>query len=269
MNRKRFLAIFFAVLIAFSSIWMITASATEDDTVPASEYSEDTEPESEDTEPESEDTEPETYDTEPETEDTEPQYDDTEPQYEDTEPQYEEPEETYDWSDDSSEDDYSDDNGNYEEREANTSDQKAATAAVYDAEKDDVSKDTLNKSDWEKIAAQLKNASQSGDDDFAFIRNNDANGANNGEWMLILGIAMEVIGIGVIVFVIIYGQKRKKAANGPSHSGNPYVAGGPKPKKKPELTRADKQSAKKRSKFDTAEIELPKQENPKRYKPKH
>ena len=230
MKKKRFLAVFFAMLIAFSTMWTFSVSAVEGEgeSVPESEYvepdtSEDVTYESEDTQPETEDTAPVTEDTQPQTQDTQSQ-DDSDytqgQQSEDTQPQYND-DDNYDWN---SGDDA--DYGNYEERENNTSSEKASTAAVYNAEKDDVSKDTLNEGDWAKIAAQLKNASQSGDDDFAFIRNNDASGANNGEWMLILGIAMEAVAVGLIGFMIYLSVKKRKALKNIFAFGNCSITGG-------------------------------------------
>ena len=283
MIKKRFLAVFFAMLIAFSTMWTFSVSAVEGEgeSVPESEYvepdtSEDVTYESEDTQPETEDTAPVTEDTQPQTQDTQSQ-DDSDytqgQQSEDTQPQYND-DDNYDWN---SGDDA--DYGNYEERENNTSSEKASTAAVYNAEKDDVSKDTLNEGDWAKIAAQLKNASQSGDDDFAFIRNNDASGANNGEWMLILGIAMEAVAVGLIGFMIYLSVKKRKAlkSGAVAKGGNPYKK--PRPESaapaakrpvSPEAAKQEKHSVKRRSKFDTADIVLPKKEEPSgRYKPRH
>ena len=137
----------------------------------------------------------------------------------------------------------------------------------------------LNEGDWAKIAAQLKNASQSGDDDFAFIRNNDASGANNGEWMLILGIAMEAVAVGLIGFMIYLSVKKRKAlkSGAVAKGGNPYKK--PRPESaapaakrpvSPEAAKQEKHSVKRRSKFDTADIVLPKKEESSgRYKPRH
>lgn len=175
---------------------------------------------------------------------------------------------------------------NYEERESNTTNEKAETSAVYDAEEDDVSKETLKKGDWAKIAAQLKNSNGNDDDDFAFIRNNDQGGANNGEWMLILGIAMEALGVGIIIFLIVMKIRRKKAV-AKSGVGSRGVSGAKKPSRgtapahsrpaNAERAHAERAAQpqrttkKQRSKFDTAEISVPKhaKESGGRYKPRH
>lgn len=175
---------------------------------------------------------------------------------------------------------------NYEERESNTTNEKAETSAVYDAEDDDVSKETLKKGDWAKIAAQLKNANGKEDDDFAFIRNNDQGGADNGEWMLILGIAMEALGVGIVIFLIVMKVRQKKAV-AKSGVGSRGVNGAKKPSRgtapahsrpaNAERARHERASQpqrttkKQRSKFDTADIELPKhaRESGGRYKPRH
>ena len=82
MKKKRFLAVFFAMLIAFSTMWTFSVSAVEGEgeSVPESEYvepdtSEDVTYESEDTQPETEDTAPVTEDTQPQTQDTQSQDD--------------------------------------------------------------------------------------------------------------------------------------------------------------------------------------------------
>lgn len=176
---------------------------------------------------------------------------------------------------------------NYEERESNTTNEKAETSAVYDAEDDDVSTDTLKKGDWKKIAEQLKGANGKDDDDFAFIRNNDQGGADNGEWMLILGIAMEAFGIGIVIFLIVMKARRKKAVD-KSGVGSRGVNGAKRPSRgsapahsrpanaeraRPERFSSGPQrtTKKQRSKFDTADIELPKhaRESGGRYKPRH
>ena len=175
---------------------------------------------------------------------------------------------------------------NYEERESNTTNEKAETSAVYDAENDDVSKETLKKGDWAKIAAQLKNSNGKEDDDFAFIRNNDQSGANNGEWMLILGIAMEALGVGIVIFLIVMKVRQKKAV-AKSGVGSRGVNGAKKPSRgtapahsrpanaeraRPERASQPQRTTKKqRSKFDTAEIAVPKhaRESGGRYKPRH
>ena len=173
-------------------------------------------------------------------------------------------------------------NDNYEDRENNTTSEKAETAAIYDAEDDDVSSDTLKKSDWAKIAEQLKNSNDAETDDFAFIRNNDPNGNNNGEWMLILGIAMEALGLGIITVLIVMKVRRNKAVKasvggrGGRGGGTPSGRTAPRSKeaqhRAQQAPRPQRISQKQRSKFDTADIAVPKhaqRSSGKRYKPKH
>lgn len=172
---------------------------------------------------------------------------------------------------------------NYEDRESNTTNEKAETSAVYDAEDDNVSKETLKKGDWAKIAAQLKNANGNEADDFAFIRNNDQGGANNGEWMLILGIAMEALGVGIIIFLIVMKARQKKAvaksgmgSRGVDSAKKPSRAAAPahsRPANAERVSQPQRTTKKQRSKFDTAEIAVPKHAKEsgggKRYKPRH
>lgn len=175
---------------------------------------------------------------------------------------------------------------NAEERESNTTDEKAETSAVYDAENDDVSKETLKKGDWAKIAEQLKNSNGGADDDFAFIRNNDQGGSDNGEWMLVLGIAMEAVGVGIIIFLIVMKVRQKKAVakagaggrapRGGNGSGQPPRGNAParnQPHRSERAPQPQRTTKKQRSKFDTADIELPKHAKKpsggSRYKPRH
>lgn len=194
-------------------------------------------------------------------------------------PTYEETEATYNENNNNyNEEYYYETTEGYEERESNTTDEKAETAAVYDAENDDVSKDTLKKGDWAKIAAQLKGANGDNADDFAFIRNNDAGSGNNGEWMLILGILMEAAGIGIIVTMVVMNFKKKKAlAGGGTHGGQGGARSRSNSKPRPQRSASANEggrhmSKSKRSKFDTADVVIPKhakESNPNRYKPRH
>ena len=264
-RRIKLVSILFALLICFSASFAFQASAAEDE---EELYSEEIDFDPEDTEyiePE----EPEYVETEPEPEEPEyvepedpeyeePEYEEPEYEYVEPETEYVEPEYEYDYEDDDYETDYYDD---YAQRESNVSDEKAETASVYDAEEDNVSKKTLKKSDWELITEQLKNASADASDDFDFIRANDKSGANAFAWMLPAGIAVEAIGIGLLVFFIIQNRKKVPVADG--GKSNPYKDEKPK---EPAKVKSSKNS----SKFNTAEIELPKRASkPEKYKPKH
>ncbi len=283
MNRKyKLFALILSLVFCLTVFTAVTAYAlpedyTGDDPVPS---------ETEYVPPETEYVPPETEYVPPE---TETKYDPVPSETEYVPPETEAPVETQapeenndDQQDDYNYDDYS--NYDYEERESNTTNEKAETAAVYDAEKDDVSTDTLKKSDWAKIAAQLKNANGDEGDDFAFIRNNDPNSGNNGDWMLILGILMEAVGVGIIIFLVVTKLRQKKAVKagaGGGRGGNPpRGTGAPRakaPQKQPHYAEkapnAQRFTKKQRSKFDTADIAIPKHaKKPSggtRYKPKH
>lgn len=288
MNRKsKLLALILTLVLCVSIFSAVRVFAVEDesvDTTPSEVETVETDPPPETDPPvtqtspppatqEQNDT-PETYD-EPETEEYYQEEDNNESNNND-----------YNYDDEENYDNSG--NESYEQRESNTTNEKAETAAVYDAEKDDVSTDTLKKSDWAKIAEQLKNANGDGSDDFAFIRNNDQGGANNGEWMLILGIAMEAVGLGIVIFLIVSKIRMKKAMETNGGKGGRNGKGGssrperrsPSGKNEPRQARRSEQNPKaqratkkQRSKFDTADIELPrhakKPSSSSRYKPRH
>ncbi|MBR1731650.1 MAG: hypothetical protein IJ725_04385 [Ruminococcus sp.] len=281
MNRKsKFLALLLTLLMCMSVFTAFTAFAVgEDETIenPETYDTEYVEPTTEYVEPETEYIPPETQ--------APTEYVEPETYAPETEEQVQTEEQVnYDVEDEDYDYEYSG-NDSYEERENNTTNEKAETAAVYDAEDDDVSTDTLKKSDWTKIAEQLKNASGDDGDDFAFIRNNDPNSGNNGEWMLILGIAMEAAGLGIIIWLVVMKARQKKAIkvganNGRGNGGTPSGMGrASKPDKPQRAARSEKASKpqrfsqKQRSKFDTADIVVPKHAKQpsggKRYKPKH
>ena len=190
---------------------------------------------------------------------------------------------SYDSGDTNYDDSYiypdTDDGVDFDENDEAYSDTKAPTSPVYDVKNKKISTDTLKKSDWEKIKAQLSNADGSDNgDNFNFIRKNNG-GDDNGAWMLYLGISLEVIGAATIITVIVLSaRKRKKLTAGGSDSDRrtPPSAGN---SEKPQREAKDVKQAKKRSKFDTDEIVLPKhvkaestkpaKSSGKRYKPKH
>lgn len=191
-----------------------------------------------------------------------------------------------DYSDDNSDnsydnggyvEDYYDDTSNeFENFNDNAAETAAPTEAIYDV-KDKTDTKTLKDSDWEKIAEQLKsNSGDGGDsDDFGWIQNNTSKGDNGGEFF-ILGIILLVVGIGGVLFVASWYMVRYINLK----KGKPAMAGAPAgamPAKKqakaaPQkpVSKESKRQIKKRSKFDTGEINLPqKAEKPGKYKPKH
>ena len=180
---------------------------------------------------------------------------------------------------------YSSNNSSYysSKSSALSSPTKAPTAAVYDVEDRKVDTNTLKKKDWDKIAERLKNAdvSDDGAGDFDFIKKNDGNG-DNGAWILYTGIALEVVGVAIIIaLIVLAAKKRKKLRNGhgddrrnPPRGGNQPPRRTSPPQRAPQRAQqpATKRQVKKRSKFDTAEVYIPKnatQRGGRRYKPKH
>lgn len=157
---------------------------------------------------------------------------------------------------------YSSNNSNNAERYNYTAAAtSAATAAVYDTD-DDVDTEALNKKDWKSIVKALKsaNSDENGEaaEDFGWIQKNEG-GSDNGDWMLYTAIGMLSAGALIIVLLIVFAVHRRNkvkkhlAAAGDSSS---VIAptGRPPQRKAP----ADPKGARKRSKFDTAEIRVPK-----------
>ncbi len=162
---------------------------------------------------------------------------------------------------------------------------------IYDVEDEEVDEDTLKKGDWKDIEEQLKNANANDDSDvadFDFIKKNDGKN-DNGEWILYLGIAFEVIAAGIIVTLIILAVRRKKKAENARH-GNSATrtkngsqrreSDSPGPVANRQVSEERRRTApshsqsrqvKKRSKYDTDEIFIPKKRTSQnnRYKPKH
>ena len=157
---------------------------------------------------------------------------------------------------------------------------KAPTAAVYDVEDRKIDTDTLKKKDWDKIAEKLKNANSNDDGsagDFDFIQKDDGSG-DNGDWILYAGIAFEAVGIAIVITLIVLAVRRKKKLkNGRDDDRREPPRGGrPAPRRASAPQRvqqpATKGQVKRRSKYDTAEIYIPKnapQRGGRRYKPKH
>lgn len=144
----------------------------------------------------------------------------------------------------------------------------APSAALYDSN-GSINEKTLNSSDWNDIAERLKNTSNSDDDgdDFAFIQKNNSN-SDNGDWMLIASmLCFAFSAAGIVYFIVLTVQNKKKCKFAPatdsgrtskSNAGRDYYGDGYK-------SNSDK-SSKRYSKFDTAEVTLPKSAQGKRYK---
>lgn len=126
----------------------------------------------------------------------------------------------------------------------------APPAQLYSVNKNSIDDKTLSKNDWNEISENLKNASadDSDGDDFGFIKKNTSTN-DNGEWMLFLGIACLLLGLAGITYFIVATIK----------SRNRY-----------KLASAGSANAKARSsKFDTADVKLPKRASNGTKKPKH
>ncbi|MCH5297751.1 MAG: hypothetical protein J1E85_08775 [Ruminococcus sp.] len=144
----------------------------------------------------------------------------------------------------------------------------APSASLYDS-KGSINEKTLNNSDWNDIAERLKNTSNSDDDgdDFAFIQKNNSN-SDNGGWMLIASIlCFAFSAAGIVYFIVLTVQNKKKCSfasatdNGrvsKSSAGRDYYGDGYKSN--------SRKSSNRYSKFDTAEVTLPKSTQGKRYK---
>lgn len=94
----------------------------------------------------------------------------------------------------------------------------APSAALYSTDKK-IDVDELSKNDWGDIAAKLKNASVSGDDDgsgdFSFIQQNNSN-VDNGHWIIIVGILcilLSITGFGYLIASGVIRRKKMKAGN--------------------------------------------------------
>lgn len=178
-----------------------------------------------------------------------------------------------DYSDDSS---YYDDNNYYDEPSYLGGGQTyvepeniAPSASLYDVN-GSISDKTLNSGDWSDISERLKNASNSADDgdDFAYIQNNNSS-TDNGSWMLIVSVLCFVLSAaGILYFIVLTVQSKKngkyavaassgKRTKSSSGSGDYYGDG---------YRASSAKRTNKSSKFDTAEVTLPKNTSGKRYK---
>lgn len=178
-----------------------------------------------------------------------------------------------DYSDDSS---YYDDNNYYDEPSYLGGGQTyvepeniAPSASLYDVN-GSISDKTLNSGDWSDISERLKNASNSADDgdDFAYIQNNNSS-TDNGSWMLIVSVLCFVLSAaGILYFIVLTIQSKKNgkyavaASSGKRTKSSPgsgdYYGDG--------YRASSAKRTNKNSKFDTAEVTLPKNTSGKRYK---
>ncbi len=127
----------------------------------------------------------------------------------------------------------------------------------------------LSSNDWKDISANLKNASNSSDgDDFSFIQNNNSSG-DNGYWLLITGVVFVLLSLAGITYFFVSGASlRKKLAStgAPARSGsyqNRYRASDDYDDGYRVSRKEEKKKAKRSSRYDTAEINLPKKNNSK------
>lgn len=205
---------------------------------------------------------------------TEPVY--TEPEY--TEPEYTEP--VYDYTEDDYYSDYDDSqsNGSYNDYDFDTDydidysdDSYVApeTSPMYESDRE-IDDTELSKSDWDYIKANLSNADGSDDgvDDFNFIKKNDNKG-DNGDWMLIVGVACILLSIAGITYVIVSANVRRRKINSGAYataSSNPRYRDDDDYGDGYRTSRSEKKKADRSSKYDTADVILPRNKNGRRYK---
>ena len=162
-----------------------------------------------------------------------------EPEPEPTEPYYEEP--TYSYDDKPY---YSDGDDVYVGGGQSTytvPETTAPPAQMYSVSRDTIDDKTLSQSDWNDISANLKNASltDSDGDDFNFIKKNTSK-SDNGHWMLYAGIVCLILSVaGIVYFIIATVKSRGRYKFAPA---------------------TGKAGKTKKRKFDTADVELPKQD---------
>ncbi len=156
----------------------------------------------------------------------------------------------------------------------------AASVPVYDVDSRKIDDSVLSSKDWKDIQSSLNNAgdSNAGNDDFSFIKNNDSK-LNNGEWMLILGIALIILSLAGITYVVIEMVKKRKGVTVGGHNqrkmpdrANPHnaVAHRPQNNRNDAAYKAYQKTQQKKlnrsRKYNTAEVHIPKNSNGKRYK---
>lgn len=144
----------------------------------------------------------------------------------------------------------------------------APSAALYNSS-GSVGDKTLNNNDWNDISERLKNASNSADDgdDFSFIQKNDSL-SDNGGWMLVVSVVCFALSAaGILYFIVLTVQNKKKGAfAGATNTGRMSKSNSSRDYYGDGYRAASAKSSKKSSKFDTAEVSLPKNTQGKRYK---
>ncbi len=147
----------------------------------------------------------------------------------------------------------------------------APSAALYDSNHK-IDDNELSDNDWKDISANLKNASASDSDDgddFNFIKKNDST-ADNGDWMLIVGLVLLLLGIAGIVYVIASAViRRKKMKNMPTGQLATATSGSGRYRSNSDYDdgyRSERKKLDKSRKFDTADVKLPKNSNGRRYR---
>ena len=140
---------------------------------------------------------------------------------------------------------------------------------------DNIDEKTLSSNDWSDIAKNLKNTDTSGSDgdDFNFIKNNNSKG-DNGHWMFYVSLVLLSLGVaGIAYFVISTVLNRKKRVTVGGRSNAPKSKSAQPQRYGSNDDYADDYSSsgrksERRSKYDTAEIQLPKnnQKGGRRYK---
>ena len=147
----------------------------------------------------------------------------------------------------------------------------APSAALYDSNHK-IDDNELSDNDWKDISANLKNASLSDSDDgddFNFIKKNDST-TDNGDWMLIVGLILLLLGLAGIGYVIASAVLRnKKMKNMPSGE---YAVAGASVRYRSNSDYDDgykissKRENKKSRRYDTADVKLPKNNGGRRYR---
>lgn len=130
---------------------------------------------------------------------------------------------------------------------------------------DNIDEKTLSSGDWSDIAKNLKNTDTAGSDgdDFSFIKNNNSKG-DNGHWMFYVSIvllALGVAGIAYFVISIVLNKKKRVAVGGRSNAPKSKSAQPQRYSSNDDYADDYSSSGRKserRSKYDTAEIKLPK-----------
>ncbi len=157
--------------------------------------------------------------------------------------------------DDGYDDDYNSSQNSYDNQQDynNVQPNTESTAVLYDTNHK-IDSQELSNNDWKEISANLANASNNaGDDDgdFSFIQKN-SNTGDNGYVILISGIVCILLGMTGVIYIIGSKASRNKKLSGNGNAQHSTSGGG--------HFRAsdDYDDGYKRSKYDTADVKLPK-----------